>query len=165
MNEENNMNKDIDISNIDINSFPGLPNQKFAHKYTPIIQIESLLRKGLTHGQVAKILGITRPAVSRAVKRHGIDTKETELFIKDKADILASKQRLILNNVTPAQIKNMSVKDSVISFGILYDKERQERGADLTNESYFMQIRAEFNNNIGQVLVGVQIGKAKVEEG
>jgi len=111
-----------------------LPSKsKYAPKYTPVVQIEELLRKGLSHGQIATLLNVSRPAITFMIKRHGIDPKETDVFKKDRADLLASKQRLLINNLTISSVKKCSARDTAVSFGILYDKERLERGQSTAN--------------------------------
>ena len=115
-----------DVISLQADKLPN--NNKFKPKYTPINQVDALLKKGLTNTQIGKLLGISYVAVGNLIKRHGLNPKEDTAFKKDRADILASKQRLLLNNITVGKIKKMAVRDNVVSFGILYDKERLERG-------------------------------------
>lgn len=109
---------------------------KYRPKYTPISQVEALLKKGLSHTQIGKLLNISYVAVGRLIQRHGLDPVEDKHFKNNRADILASKQRLLINNITVSSVKKMAVRDNVVSFGILYDKERLERGLSTENIAY-----------------------------
>ena len=122
------MSKNIVASQID-----NLPDtSKYKPKYTPVNQVNDLLKKGLSYTQIGKLLGIHHSAVCRLIQRHGLNPVEDECYKKNRADILVSKQRLLLNNVTVAAVKKMPVRDNIVSFGILYDKERLERGLSVT---------------------------------
>lgn len=101
---------------------------KYKSKSTPIHKVKELLDKGLSHSQIAKLLNIDRSAVTRLIQRHGLNSEEDRLFKKGKADFLNSLQRRILNSITLAEIKKMATRDRIMTFGILYDKERLERG-------------------------------------
>jgi exopolyphosphatase/pppGpp-phosphohydrolase len=69
-------------------------------------------------------------------ERYGIDLKHLESFKNNRADIFAGKQEQILASIDDVAIKCMPVAQRIISLGILYDKERLERGQSTANIAY-----------------------------
>jgi hypothetical protein len=61
---------------------------------------------------------------------------EVEPFKRHRAEILAGKQAEILKSLTNEELKKASVYQRVGMFGILYDKERLERGQSTQNVAY-----------------------------
>ena len=106
-------------------------------KYTDIEKVRDLISvKGLSYTQAGKILNIDRSAVCRLCQRNGIPRKdELKNFKKNKADILSSKQAQVLNCINNETLKKASAYQLAGMFGILYDKERLERGESTQNVS------------------------------
>ncbi len=50
--------------------------------------------------------------------------------------MLAEYQRKIIKSITASDIKEAKLKDRVVAFGVLYDKERLERGLSTENIAY-----------------------------
>lgn len=95
-----------------------------------------LRSKGLTEPEIAELFNCTKQAVNKALKPYaGLFDDGIEAFKKHRADLLALGQRELLLSVDPDDIKKMSVKDRVVAMGILYDKERLERGQSTSNHS------------------------------
>ena len=91
-------------------------------------KVLTMRQRGLSLNEIGKIVGVSKQAVSQYLKRQGVDIEEIEHFRKNKAVILHGKQKMILDQIDNAQIKKMSPRDKVISFGILYDKAKIEEG-------------------------------------
>jgi hypothetical protein len=106
---------------------------KKAKAEIPVEQMADLRLKGVGLAEIGKVAGITKQAVSQALKRSGVDPQEIETFRAGRAGLLALKQKLILAGITPAKVEKMGVKDAAISYGILYDKERLETGQSTSN--------------------------------
>lgn len=98
-------------------------------------QMADLRLKGVGLAEIGKVAGITKQAVSQALKRHGIDAGEIEDFRQARPAILAAKQRLLLDGITTESVKKMSGRDKLVGFGILFDKERLELGQSTMNIS------------------------------
>ena len=95
-----------------------------------------LRQKGLTEQEIADLFHCTKQAVSKALKPYAdLFNGEIEVFKKNRADLFASTQRELLESFDPSDIKKMNVKDRVIALGIMYDKERLERGQSTSNLS------------------------------
>lgn len=106
-----------------------------APKGIPIESILELRDKNLTQEQIAKILGCTKQTVNQRLKAYNPIFNQIESFKKHRGDALSYTQARILNSLTPADIKNASLLQRTTAFGILYDKERLERGQSTENLS------------------------------
>ena len=99
------------------------------------------LRKAGTPLQVlADRYNVTKAAVSMAMKPFTIEKSEVEKFKEERADMLAGKQRELLSALTINKTKDMSGRDIAVSFGILYDKERLERGQSTHNLAHLFSL-------------------------
>ena len=86
------------------------------------------LNHRLTYEEIGKVLGVTRQSIHKKI-RHLIPTEQTKEFVTNRAEIIAHQQlRLLSAGLTDAKLKKISSRDAVVSMGILYDKERLERG-------------------------------------
>jgi hypothetical protein len=86
-----------------------------------------------TPPEIANRLHIPNQTVHHALKRYGIEPNRLDSYKKHRADILAGMQDKILNSVTDDDIKGMPVGQRIMSYGILYDKERLETGKSSVN--------------------------------
>lgn len=86
-----------------------------------------------TQAEIAEIANTSTAHVTQILNRYGIDRNALDSYKKHRADILAGKQEQILNSITEDDIKGMPVGQRVMSYGILYDKERLERGESTAN--------------------------------
>jgi len=96
------------------------------------------IEKDLSYGQIAAIQGVTRQAIHKRIK-HLEPTEETQTYKSHRADILAHSQLRLLQELTPAKLKKMPGRDLIVGAGILYDKERLERGQSTANIAYDAQ--------------------------
>ena len=109
---------------------------KFKPKYIPLEKIRELIEvKELNTVQAAALLGCTPEAIRLRCLKHNIKYG-LKRFKETKADILASKQRALLDSLDTGAIKSMSPGSRVTAFAILYDKERLERGQSTENIAY-----------------------------
>lgn len=104
-----------------------------APKRTPVKKVLNQLALGATQTQVAKSVNVSKQAVSQMLQRYGIESKFLESFKENRADILAGMQDTVLASLTEVDLNKASLRDRVISFGVLYDKERLERGQSTSN--------------------------------
>lgn len=85
----------------------------------------------LSHQEIADRMGCSRPAVTRALQRipqWQLQERDIEQFKLDRADIFAQAQQMILQYITVDKLKVASLQQLGTLFGIMYDKERLERG-------------------------------------
>jgi len=102
------------------------------HKGICIDDITHLLEvEGLTISETARRLDCDPSNISHYLKRHNITPGYLKNYKTNKADILAHWQWRILNSISPDDLKKMSTAQKMMAFGILYDKERLERGGEI----------------------------------
>lgn len=92
-----------------------------------------LALRGMTNTQIAERFGVTQQTISERLLRLGIKRSEfsvniVQAFIKKKPDLLAFKQKQILDAMSIEKIEKAPLNVLGPAFGILYDKERIERG-------------------------------------
>lgn len=115
------------------------PHPKTA-KNTPFDTIVKLKEKhpNITAKNLGKLVGISPQAVLQMFVRHGVDFKSgqvlaVEEYKVNRADILAVKQIECLNALSGDKLKKAGAKDLAMVYGIMYDKERLERGQSTVN--------------------------------
>lgn len=114
-------------------------------KVIPIETVIALRKRNLSMAQIASVLGCSKQNIQYRLREIASEIETVDDFKKHKADILAIHQRRILNAVTPANLSKASLKDKGIAFGIMFDKERLERGKSTSNILYgdIVRIRQE----------------------
>ena len=90
------------------------------------------LTHNLTYQEIGKILGTTKQAIHNKIG-HLIPTEITQDYIANRANIFAQAQLRLLSYLTDEKLKKMQARDIIVSMGILYDKERLERGQTTEN--------------------------------
>lgn len=96
-------------------------------------RVKKLGKTNLTHDEIAEMVGLDRSTISKMLKRFNVHKEELETFRGEKADAMAVVQREILNNVTVEEIKKAPLQVKMMAFGVLFDKERLERGQSSAN--------------------------------
>lgn len=91
-------------------------------------QIVELHDNNHTTHTIAKMFDCSHQAVSGAIKRHAGRLQRVENFKKNRADLFAEKQHELLSGLDRAAVKKMAPAAAVVALGILFDKERLERG-------------------------------------
>ena len=113
------------------------------------IGIETMLElrdKNLNHGQIAQLLGCDRSNVSRRLAKYKPTFEKITGHKKHRADILTSVQARLLDSVTDEKINDCTVPQLTVAYGILYDKERLERGQSTQNMSVASLIESHSTN-------------------
>jgi len=123
-----NQNMDTNLANL-----PETPES--APKGIPIDKILELRRKDLSHGQIAELLGCSRSNVTQRLKDHQEDLDGLDRFKKHRADIFAYKQMQMVQSLTADKLQKAPLNVLMPALGILYDKERLERGQSTNNVS------------------------------
>lgn len=107
--------------------------------------IELRLNSGLTYQEIGKILNTSKQTIHRNLAKL-IPDKTTEVYKEHRADILSHAQLRILSNVTESKLKKSSARDLIVSAGILYDKERIERGGSTEAKPLIIVNRINISN-------------------
>ncbi len=105
-----------------------LPEVTPHHKGITDEEILDLKLKGFSHQRIGDILGCGKSNITQRLGKYRTELEGLEGFKKNRADIFALHQIRALAQVTNEKLKEASLRDIVIATGVLYDKERQERG-------------------------------------
>jgi DNA-binding transcriptional regulator YhcF (GntR family) len=97
----------------------------------------------LSQRELAKELGVSRNTVAKALDKVSDYKEEIELFRKQRGDILDEKQALILRAIDSKKVGEAKLRDLAVAAGILFDKNRLERGFSTSNISSWCSIVAE----------------------
>ena len=115
------------------------PRKGGAPEKVDIQKAIELRLKGVSYQDIADLFCCSKAAVIQRLKPYVATTDiDTELYVKNRAGILANKQVSVLAGLTPDKIENATAKDLAITFGVLYDKERLERGLSTQNTAVLM---------------------------
>lgn len=104
-------------------------------KMIPLENLIELHSKGLSSSQIAKIAGCNSSNVRNRLYASGVVSLGR--YKKNRAEVFAATQSRILNNLTDDDIKKGSMLQKATAVGILYDKERLERGQSTENVQSF----------------------------
>ena len=124
-----------------------LPAIDYRSKCIPLEKIIELYQKGLTQVEIAKFFGCTKQAIHQRISPFKEDLEALPSFKSFRADVLAFHQRRILSRLTEDDLKKASGYQKVGMFGILYDKERLERGETTQNIGY-----ADYSKSLAAVM-------------
>ena len=111
------------------------------HKGITVDDIISLkvANPNLTVNQGARLLGCSKQNIYLHLNKIGLTwsgiTRKLKSFKENRADILALKQSVCLDNLTAEKAEKSSNRDLAVTFGILYEKERLDRGESTANVS------------------------------
>ena len=104
-------------------------------KNTDITKVLDQVRRNpqLTTREIGALNGVSHVAVVNLFKRHGIEKARIDEYKTNRADFLAGLQEKVLQSITVSDLEKASLRDKVISAGVLFDKERLERGQSTVN--------------------------------
>ena len=97
-------------------------------KDIPINKIIEYKSKGLSLRDIGKLLGCTHQNIAFRLQAITEEMEGLEAFKTHKADTLAVIQSRLLNSLTDDELKKTHPYQRVGMFGILHDKEKNERG-------------------------------------
>ena len=97
----------------------------------------------MSRREIAKELKVSRNTVSKALAKVSDYKEGIELFRKQRADILDEKQLLILDAIDAKKVSEAKLRDLAVAAGILFDKNRLERGLSTNNISSWCAIVTE----------------------
>ena len=94
----------------------------------PIETILDLVEgKGLKHSEAARIVGVSRSAITQRLAAIGYKPGRLTQYKDQRADVLAWLQSMIVSYITPEKLKDATLSQLCIAYGILFDKERLVR--------------------------------------
>ena len=115
---------------------PAPKNGSSAHKGIPLIRLIELRKKGLSYPEIGQLVGCSHQSVQERLAPF-MEAIENLPAIKDhRADLFTVYGHSILSSLQEGDIKEASLLQRVTAMGILYDKERLERGQSTANVAY-----------------------------
>lgn len=117
------------------------------YKNTDCVKIDTIRKQVaknplLSQADLARINNTTRQSINQLLIRHGVDIDTLQSYKESRADIFAGKQEMVLRNIDEAAVKKMLDKAPMAAvnlYGVLYDKERLERGQSTSNEALLIK--------------------------
>ena len=82
----------------------------------------------LTPPEIARTCGTSRQMVHTVLARYGIEQANVDNYKQHRAEILAGLQDKIISTIDDDAIKAAPLAARAATYGILFDKERLERG-------------------------------------
>ena len=114
------------------------------HKGIPLYDIiDCIQNKNLSISDTARLLNSSKSNISTRLSKAGYKPAYLQLYKDHRADILSSYQQLILNSITPEDLKKAGLSQKMMAYGVLYDKERLERGQSTENIAYADMAKAQ----------------------
>jgi hypothetical protein len=92
-------------------------------KGIPLELLIGYAKKDLTHEEIAQLVGCSKPNVTQRLVRSGYHTIRGDAYEKHRTTLLRFRQSELLNSITQAKLKETSIRDAVVAYGILHDKE------------------------------------------
>ena len=92
----------------------------------------ALKQAGKSYREIAEITGGNKDVINRRIKDL-LPDDTTKVYIENRADILAKLQCELLQGLDASKIKGASALQLITGAGILFDKERLERGQSTQN--------------------------------
>ena len=105
------------------------PNRR---KVNVAAALDLKLNHGLSYAQMSPLLGVSPAAIHKRIK-HLLPNSDAQYYQDHRADILSHAQLQLLSQIDARRLKKVNIRDAVVSAGILYDKERLERGQSTAN--------------------------------
>ena len=90
------------------------------------------LNHHLSYEEIARIQGVSKQAIHGRIKNL-LPPDELQTYLTHRGDILAGLQAKILSHLDDERLSKASAYQLVGSAGLLYDKERLERGMSTAN--------------------------------
>lgn len=114
------------------------------HKGIPLYDIiDCIQNKNLSISDTARLLNSSKSNISTRLSKAGYKPNYLQHYKDHRADILSSYQQIILNSITPEDLKKAGLSQKMMAYGVLYDKERLERGQSTENIAYADMAKAQ----------------------
>ncbi len=88
---------------------------------------------GKSYKEIAEFFGVQIETVKNHLYGHFKEDKELEAFKNNLAEHLTKKEKAILDSIDDDTIRSATLKDRILSYGIIFDKRRLEEGKSTEN--------------------------------
>jgi hypothetical protein len=93
----------------------------------------ALKAKNYSDKQIGEMVGLARETVTRKIASYKEMKSKANDFAARRVDALVNVQRLCIDSITLDEIKSLKVPQRIWVMGVLYDKERLEKGKSTAN--------------------------------
>jgi hypothetical protein len=107
----------------------------FPDKPVPIEKLLKWRKQGLSYDEIGGMIGRSKQAVHQRLQPYKDAIENLPVFKENRADIFAIHQQRLLNSLSDDDIRKIPPGSRFTGVGILYDKERLERGQSTGNIS------------------------------
>jgi hypothetical protein len=107
----------------------------FPDKPVPIEKLLKWRKQGLSYDEIGSMIGRSKQAVHQRLQPYKDAIENLPAFKENRADIFAIHQQRLLNSLSDDDIRKIPPGSRFTGVGILYDKERLERGQSTGNIS------------------------------
>ena len=107
----------------------------FPDKPVPIEKLLKWRKQGLSYDEIGSMIGRSKQAVHQRLQPYKDAIENLPVFKENRADIFAIHQQRLLNSLSDDDIRKIPPGSRFTGVGILYDKERLERGQSTGNIS------------------------------
>jgi len=107
----------------------------FPDKPVPIEKLLKWRKQGLSYDEIGSMIGRSKQTVHQRLQPYKDAIENLPVFKENRADIFAIHQQRLLNSLSDDDIKKIPPGSRFTGVGILYDKERLERGQSTGNIS------------------------------
>lgn len=118
----------------------------------PKIDLSKALKlylSGVSQADIAKLFGVSRQAISQALKPFKVRHPEVaQAYKENKSNLINEKEMTALQAIDEDKLKKASGRDLAIIFGTLYDKNRLEQGKSTDNVMIFSRIVADSDGDL-----------------
>lgn len=98
-----------------------------------IARAVALFTRGASYAEIGSVMGVSKQAIHHRIRGIVPDVARVSAARQYRADMLAEVTSDILSSIDEKAIKSAGLKDRAMTYGILYDKERLERGESTQN--------------------------------
>lgn len=123
----------------------GVPGHRPTILQQKIIQV-SQDHPDLSSPEVAAICDTSHVTVRHVLKRYSVDRESIENYKSNRADLFAGFQSRVLLSITDEDLSNAPLSARGAFLGVLYDKERLERGLSTLNNSTNVNISVQMDS-------------------
>lgn len=134
------------VANIDQATIDALPQTlQCGPKGLSIETIIDLRQRGLSVGQIGKLIGCSTQNVAKRLAKINETIDNTHKYRKNRAFILAYHEQRISQELTDAKLKKAKFIDLVKGMSFLHNQERLEEGKSTQNIAYadMVKLRAQ----------------------
>jgi hypothetical protein len=107
----------------------------FSDKPVPVEKLLKWRKQGLSYDEIGSMIGRSKQAVHQRLAPYRDAIENLPAFKENRADIFAIHQQRLLNSLSDDDIRKIPPGSRFTGIGILYDKERLERGQSTGNIS------------------------------